>query len=147
VPLFKVTLLEKKERVGGLATVLAAVVGQKKCSKQRTRAAEEMDASKEKDKRRRKSHKRQHGRKSSASTAVSEGGAAAGPASSRGAAGDRAEGPSGDLSLFTAKGVPQCRGRNRKKRSQCANAALMEFVGPQPLYCAEHISQDPESLV
>lgn len=43
-------------------------------------------------------------------------------------------------------GVLQCAGMNRKKRTRCRNAALMEYVGPRPIYCAEHISLDPEAL-
>ncbi len=42
--------------------------------------------------------------------------------------------------------VIQCMGANRKKKIRCRNAALMEFVGPQPLYCAEHISSDPNAM-
>jgi hypothetical protein len=41
------------------------------------------------------------------------------------------------------KGSMQCQGINRKKNCQCKNAALMEYFGPRPLYCAEHIDQDP----
>lgn len=41
------------------------------------------------------------------------------------------------------KGSMQCQGINRKKGCQCKNAALMEYFGPRPLYCAEHIEQDP----
>jgi len=48
--------------------------------------------------------------------------------------------------VVESKGAIQCRGRNRKKGSQCRNAALMEFIGPQPLYCAEHIELDSTSL-
>eukprot|EP01130_Rhizamoeba_saxonica_P003271 TRINITY_DN1398_c0_g1_i2.p1 TRINITY_DN1398_c0_g1~~TRINITY_DN1398_c0_g1_i2.p1 ORF type:complete len:461 (-),score=53.80 TRINITY_DN1398_c0_g1_i2:118-1500(-) len=40
----------------------------------------------------------------------------------------------------------QCEGRNRKKKQQCRNAALMEFIGPRPRYCAEHIHLDPDCL-
>eukprot|EP01130_Rhizamoeba_saxonica_P000631 TRINITY_DN10587_c0_g1_i1.p1 TRINITY_DN10587_c0_g1~~TRINITY_DN10587_c0_g1_i1.p1 ORF type:complete len:366 (-),score=47.80 TRINITY_DN10587_c0_g1_i1:55-1152(-) len=36
----------------------------------------------------------------------------------------------------------QCKGRNHKKRTQCKNAALKEFIGPKPQYCAEHINLD-----
>ena len=43
-------------------------------------------------------------------------------------------------------GVLQCSGTNRKKKSRCRNAALMEYVGPRPIYCAEHISLDPDAL-
>jgi hypothetical protein len=41
------------------------------------------------------------------------------------------------------KGAIQCQGFNRKKNIQCRNAALMEFIGPRPQYCAEHIDLDP----
>lgn len=44
------------------------------------------------------------------------------------------------------KGNVQCLGTNRKKRIQCRNAALMEYIGPRPIYCAQHISLDPNSL-
>ena len=40
----------------------------------------------------------------------------------------------------------QCLGRNRKKGTQCRNAALMEYLGPKPKYCAEHIHLDDECL-
>lgn len=40
----------------------------------------------------------------------------------------------------------QCHALNSKRGSQCRNAALMEYIGPRPHYCAEHIDQDPESL-
>jgi hypothetical protein len=40
-----------------------------------------------------------------------------------------------------SKGAIQCRGMNRKKGIRCRNAALMEYFGTQPLYCAEHIDQ------
>jgi len=33
-----------------------------------------------------------------------------------------------------------------KKGIQCRNAALMEYIGPRPEYCAEHIDLDPKSL-
>jgi len=48
--------------------------------------------------------------------------------------------------VIEAKGAVQCRGRNRKKGSQCRNAALMEYIGPRPIYCAEHIELDQNSL-
>jgi len=35
---------------------------------------------------------------------------------------------------------------NRKKNKRCKNAALMEFIGPRPIYCAEHIDLDPNCL-
>lgn len=44
------------------------------------------------------------------------------------------------------KGAVQCVGHNRKKGTQCRNAALMEYIGPKPAYCAEHIELDPASL-
>jgi hypothetical protein len=40
----------------------------------------------------------------------------------------------------------QCQGMNLKKKSRCRNAALLEFIGPQPIYCAEHIYLDPSAL-
>jgi len=40
----------------------------------------------------------------------------------------------------------QCAGINRKKNCQCKNAALMEYIGPKPIYCAEHIELDPNTL-
>jgi len=48
--------------------------------------------------------------------------------------------------VIEAKGAIQCKGRNRKKSTQCRNAALMEYIGPRPIYCAEHIELDPSSL-
>lgn len=48
--------------------------------------------------------------------------------------------------VVEAKGAVQCKGRNRKKGTQCRNAALMEYIGPRPIYCAEHIELDPKSL-
>jgi len=48
--------------------------------------------------------------------------------------------------VVEAKGAIQCRGKNRKKNSQCRNAALMEYIGPRPIYCAEHIELDPNSF-
>jgi len=44
------------------------------------------------------------------------------------------------------KGAIQCIGMNRKKNQRCRNAALMEYIGPKPKYCAEHIHLDPECL-
>jgi len=44
------------------------------------------------------------------------------------------------------KGAIQCIGMNRKKNQRCRNAALMEYIGPRPKYCAEHIHLDPECL-
>jgi len=35
---------------------------------------------------------------------------------------------------------------NLKKNCRCKNAALMEYTGPRPTYCAEHIDQDPNSM-
>lgn len=48
--------------------------------------------------------------------------------------------------VVEAKGAVQCKGKNRKKGIQCRNAALMEYIGPRPIYCAEHIELDPRSL-
>jgi len=48
--------------------------------------------------------------------------------------------------VVESKGAVQCKGRNRKKNIQCRNAALMEYIGPRPIYCAEHIELDPDSL-
>lgn len=48
--------------------------------------------------------------------------------------------------VVEAKGGVQCKGKNRKKGTQCRNAALMEYIGPRPAYCAEHIELDPKSL-
>lgn len=48
--------------------------------------------------------------------------------------------------VVESKGAVQCKGRNRKKNIQCRNAALMEYIGPRPIYCAEHIELDPNSL-
>jgi len=47
--------------------------------------------------------------------------------------------------VVAEKGALQCKGVNRKKNTRCRNAALMEYIGPRPLYCAEHITLDPES--
>jgi len=33
-----------------------------------------------------------------------------------------------------------------KKNQRCRNAALMEYIGPRPKYCAEHIHLDPDCL-
>lgn len=48
--------------------------------------------------------------------------------------------------VIPEKGAIQCKGYNRKKKTQCKNAALMEYIGPRPLYCAEHIDLDPDCL-
>merc|ERR1712227_948830 len=40
----------------------------------------------------------------------------------------------------------QCIGTNIKKKRQCKNAALMEYIGTRPVYCAEHIELDPNTL-
>lgn len=48
--------------------------------------------------------------------------------------------------VIEGKGSVQCEGKNRKKGTQCRNAALMEYIGPRPQYCAEHIELDPNSL-
>jgi hypothetical protein len=42
--------------------------------------------------------------------------------------------------------VIQCHGTNLKKGSRCRNVAMMEFVGPQPHFCAEHIHLDPHAV-
>jgi hypothetical protein len=47
---------------------------------------------------------------------------------------------------FTQQKGVQCQGMNAKKQARCRNAALMEYIGEQPVYCAEHIEQDPDSL-
>jgi hypothetical protein len=38
--------------------------------------------------------------------------------------------------------IRQCLGMNIKTRCRCKNTALMEYDGPQPLHCAEHIHLD-----
>jgi hypothetical protein len=43
-------------------------------------------------------------------------------------------------------GAVQWVGMNLKKGTQCRNAALMEYIGPKPIYCAEHIELDPNSV-
>jgi len=48
--------------------------------------------------------------------------------------------------VVEAKGAIQCAGTNLKKGTQCKNAALMEFIGPRPIYCAEHIELDPNTI-
>merc|ERR1712137_859943 len=48
--------------------------------------------------------------------------------------------------VIEAKGAIQCAGTNLKKGTQCKNAALMEFFGPRPIYCAEHIELDTDSI-
>jgi len=48
--------------------------------------------------------------------------------------------------VIPEKGAIQCQGTNRKKNKRCRNAALMEYIGPRPIYCAEHIHLDPECL-
>jgi len=48
--------------------------------------------------------------------------------------------------VIPEKGSIQCKGTNRKKNKRCRNAALMEFIGPRPIYCAEHIQLDPNCL-
>jgi len=40
----------------------------------------------------------------------------------------------------------QCVGVSQKKNEQCRNAALMDYIGPRPLHCAEHIHLDETSL-
>eukprot|EP01130_Rhizamoeba_saxonica_P018069 TRINITY_DN8949_c0_g1_i1.p1 TRINITY_DN8949_c0_g1~~TRINITY_DN8949_c0_g1_i1.p1 ORF type:complete len:349 (-),score=64.65 TRINITY_DN8949_c0_g1_i1:76-1122(-) len=44
------------------------------------------------------------------------------------------------------KNAIQCEGTNRKRNQRCRNAALMEFIGPRPKFCAEHINLDPDCL-
>merc|ERR1712137_1360280 len=48
--------------------------------------------------------------------------------------------------VVAGNGAVQCMGTNLKKGTQCKNAALMEFFGPRPIYCAEHIELDSESI-
>jgi hypothetical protein len=48
--------------------------------------------------------------------------------------------------VMPEKGAVQCKGMNRKKNQRCGNAALMEFIGPRPHYCAEHIHLDVDCL-
>jgi hypothetical protein len=48
--------------------------------------------------------------------------------------------------VVASKGAIQCVGKNRKLGTRCRNAALMEYIGPAPQYCAEHIELDPSSL-
>ena len=48
--------------------------------------------------------------------------------------------------VVESKGAIQCAGTNLKKGTQCKNAALMEFIGPRPIYCAEHIELDPNTI-
>lgn len=48
--------------------------------------------------------------------------------------------------VVAEKGAIQCIGENRKKGTRCRNAALMEYIGPRPLYCAEHITLDVDTL-
>ena len=48
--------------------------------------------------------------------------------------------------VVEGKGSIQCCGMNLKKNCRCKNAALMEYTGPRPTYCAEHIDQDPNSM-
>jgi len=45
------------------------------------------------------------------------------------------------------KGAIQCKGMNRKKNQRCRNAALMEYIGPRPKYCAEHIHLDTDECL
>lgn len=48
--------------------------------------------------------------------------------------------------VVSAHGDVQCIGSSRKTRKQCRNAALKEYIGKRPLYCAAHIMLDPDSL-
>jgi hypothetical protein len=49
-------------------------------------------------------------------------------------------------STATKQPVLQCHGTNLKRKARCRNVAMMEFVGPQPHYCAEHIHLDPHAV-
>ncbi|KAL6076135.1 NSL complex protein NSL2 [Balamuthia mandrillaris] len=44
------------------------------------------------------------------------------------------------------KGVLRCAGWSAKTHVRCRNAALMEYLGTQPRYCAQHIDLDPDGL-
>ena len=48
--------------------------------------------------------------------------------------------------VISENGAIQCIGTNIKKKRQCKNAALMEYIGTRPVYCAEHIELDPNTL-
>jgi len=48
--------------------------------------------------------------------------------------------------ITPGKGAIQCIGKNRKTGNQCRNAALMEYFGPKPKFCAEHIHLDEDCL-
>mmetsp|Transcript_55364 Transcript_55364/g.83822 ORF Transcript_55364/g.83822 Transcript_55364/m.83822 type:complete len:404 (+) Transcript_55364:35-1246(+) len=48
--------------------------------------------------------------------------------------------------VVAGNGAMQCMGTNMKKGTQCRNAALMEFFGPRPIYCAEHIELDTATI-
>ena len=48
--------------------------------------------------------------------------------------------------VVESKGAIQCAGMNLKKGIRCRNAALMEYIGPRPIYCAEHIELDPDTM-
>lgn len=44
--------------------------------------------------------------------------------------------------------VRQCAAIIKKRQVQCRNAALVEYVfGPRPIYCAQHVDLDPNSLL
>jgi hypothetical protein len=42
--------------------------------------------------------------------------------------------------------ILHCKGTNVKRGTRCKNVALMEYIGPQPHHCAEHIHLDPEAM-
>eukprot|EP00298_Acanthocystis_sp_HF-20_P007036 c16741_g1_i1.p1 GENE.c16741_g1_i1~~c16741_g1_i1.p1 ORF type:complete len:249 (+),score=62.04 c16741_g1_i1:387-1133(+) len=41
----------------------------------------------------------------------------------------------------------RCQAVNKQKNQPCRNLALLDYVGPNPLYCAEHIHLDANSLL
>jgi len=51
-----------------------------------------------------------------------------------------------DQKLLKLKAQFNVKEKIEKKGTQCRNAALMEYIGPRPIYCAEHIELDPKSL-
>lgn len=54
--------------------------------------------------------------------------------------------PNEDKVSNITKNIRQCQGTNRKRGIRCKNAALMEYIGPQPAYCAQHIELDQDCL-
>eukprot|EP00298_Acanthocystis_sp_HF-20_P009713 c18461_g1_i2.p1 GENE.c18461_g1_i2~~c18461_g1_i2.p1 ORF type:complete len:403 (-),score=86.54 c18461_g1_i2:189-1376(-) len=38
----------------------------------------------------------------------------------------------------------QCCGVNHRTKRRCGNTCLMDYIGPRPVYCAEHIHLDPD---